>query len=70
MLRQFGHFEKCGHVFFVFGFPLEDIKRAVATCACVRFAQIKLKQQAVGHIGFEEDPSVSCCYICTPRSCL
>ena len=29
MLRQFGHFEKCGHVFFVFGFPLEDIKRAM-----------------------------------------
>ena len=26
---QFGHFEKCEHVFFVFGFPLEDIKRAM-----------------------------------------
>ena len=27
--------------------------------ACARFAQYKLKQRAVGHIGFEEDPSVS-----------
>ena len=31
----------------------------------MRFAQIKVKQQAVGHIGFKEDPSLSsiCCYI-------
>ena len=32
---QFGHFEKCACVFFAFGFPLEDIKRATSQPAHV-----------------------------------